>query len=146
MALPSFSSMWTNYPFPGGSSSAAKAKIGGNVNMGWITNTCVIRLSYCFNKSGHPIPNGYPGLNTARGGDGKRYAYRVREFKTFLERKYKYADASGDRSAVDGKRGIIMFDVAGWSDATGHFDLWNGSSCRHKAYFENASVVHLWEC
>ena len=144
MGLPNLTSMWAVYPT--GTSSSAKAKIGGNVNMSWVTNTCVIRVSYCFNKCGQPIPNGFPGLSTARGGDGKRYAYRVREFKVFLERKYKRADVSGDQNAVAGKRGLIMFDVSGWSDATGHFDLWNGSSCRHQAYFDRASMVYLWQC
>jgi hypothetical protein len=136
--------MWTHYPT--GSSASVKAKVGGNVNMGWITNTCVIRISYAFNKSGEPIPNGWPGLATARGGDGGRYAYRVSEFKPFLEKKYKAADLSGGRSEVAGAKGIIMFDVDGWSDATGHFDLWDGSSCAGSEYFDKASRVYLWTC
>ncbi|MCX4246496.1 type VI secretion system amidase effector protein Tae4 [Paraliomyxa miuraensis] len=145
MPIPSFSLMWAH--FPAGSAAAVKAKIGGNVNMGWVTNTCVIRVSYCFNKAGDPIPGTYPGLTTARGGDGMRYAFRVSEFKPFLEHKYKAPDVSGtNRGAVDGRRGIIMFDVQGWSDATGHFDLWDGSFCAGSEYFDKASHVYLWEC
>ena len=123
-------------------------KIGGNVNLGWVTNTCVIRISYCFNKTGFLIPNGLPGLSTARGGDGKRYAYRVKEFKPFLEQRYKLPEVGGgsNRSAVAGKQGIIMFDVDGWSDATGHFDLWNGSECAGSDYFDKAQAVYLWLC
>ena len=137
--------MWANYP--NGSSESVKSKIGGGVNMGWVTNTCVIRISYCFNKGGEPIPKGYPGLQTTYGADGKRYAFRVSEFKPFLESKYKPADISGsDRSSVAGHQGIIMFDVDGWSDATGHFDLWNGQECRHDEYFHKAHRVYLWKC
>lgn len=144
--MPSFSTMWTHYPR--GSSAEVKAKIGGNVNLGWVTNTCVIRLSYCFNKAQHAIPNGYAGLSTARGGDGLRYAYRVREFNTYLGTRYKAPEISGpsNAAAVAGKKGIIMFDVDGWSDATGHFDLWDGNSCAGSDYFDKAQSVSLWIC
>lgn len=136
--------MWAVYPK--GTSSDVKRLIGGNVNLGWVTNTCVIRISYCFNKCGSPIPNGHPGLTTAKGGNGKRYAFRVSEFKPYLERSYKYPEVTGkDRAAFAGKRGVIMFDVDGWSDATGHFDLWNGSSCAGSDYFGKAHKVFLWE-
>ena len=145
MPLPSLTSMWNKYPT--GSAAAVKSKIGGNINMGWVTNTCVVRVSYCFNYCGEPIPARFAGMLTARGGDGKRYALRVSEFKPFLEKRYKAADING-ASASDfaGKTGIIMFNVSGWSDATGHFDLWNGSSCRHAEYFGKSSSVHLWTC
>ncbi len=137
--------MWSVYPT--GTSSSVKTKIGGGVAGGWVTNTCVIRISHCFNKCGEPIPRGYPGLTTTFGAGGKRYAFRVTEFKTYLENKYKPADISGSqRSDVAGKQGIIMFDVDGWSDATGHFDLWNGSECRGSDYFDNAHAVYLWTC
>lgn len=144
-SLPSFSLLWTHYPT--GSAASVKAKIGGNVNMGWVTNTCVIRVSYSFNKAGDPIPNGYPGLTTARGGDGLRYAFRVSEFKPYLELKYKRPEVSGtSRGDVQGRRGVIMFDVQGWSDATGHFDLWDGSMCAGSEYFDKATAIYLWEC
>jgi len=145
MGLPSLTSMWAVYPT--GTSASVKSKIGGGAGMGWVTNTCVIRISYCFNKCGEPIPNGQPGLSTTYGADGKRYAFRVTEFKTYLENRYKPADVSGGgRDAVSGQQGIIMFDVEGWSDATGHFDLWNGSECRGAEYFDKASAVYLWTC
>ena len=143
MALPAFSMLWAHFPI--GSSEEVKHKIGGAVNMAWVTNTCVIRVSYALNKAGEPIPNGWPGLATAKGGDGKRYAYRVKEFKPYLDKKYKKADISGtSRTAFEGKKGIIMFDVQGWSDATGHFDLWNGSNARYSEYFDKASTIYLW--
>lgn len=34
-----------------------------------------------------------------------------------------------------GKKGIILFVVSGWPDATGHATLWNGSACYDHCYF-----------
>ena len=144
MALPSFSQMWNKYPT--GSAEAVKAQIRGNVNASYIKNTCVVRISHCFNLCGAPIPRNHPGLLTVRGGNGKRYALRVKEFNRFLRSRYKAPDYTGGRSTMSGKQGIIMFDVTGWSDATGHFDLWNGSACRHAEYFAKSSSVYLWTC
>ena len=127
MVIPAFSSLWAHYPH--GDSVSVKRQIGGNVNLAWVTNTCVIRISRAFNKAGAPIPSTVPGLSTIRGGDGKRYAYRVREFRRFLETRVRPADLTGD---VSGAKGIILFEVSGWSDATGHFDLWDGSNCAHQ--------------
>lgn len=141
MIIPAFSSLWNHYPT--GGSATVKRKIGGNVNLGWVTNTCVIRVSRALNYAGSPVPRNLPGLNTIRGGDGKRYAYRVREFHRFLNAHVRPPDAVGD---VKGRRGIIMFKVDIWADATGHFDLWNGSECAHHCYFDEASAVYLWEC
>lgn len=146
-ALPEFSKMWGAYP--GGTSEEAKAEIGGNVNLGWVTNTCVIRVSRALNAAGHMIPSNYPGLSTARGGDGLRYAYRVSEFKDYMYREFgapSTSVAGGSAGAFGGQQGIICFDVAIWSDATGHFDLWDGGGCAHKAYFDLASQVMLWAC
>ena len=37
---------------------------------------------------------------------------------------------SGFATAFQGRRGIVAFDVAGWSDASGHVALWNGTDFR----------------
>jgi hypothetical protein len=141
LIIPAFTGLWNHYPH--GDASAVKRRIGGNVNLAWVTNTCVIRISYAFNKAGALIPNNVPGLSTIRGGDGKRYAYRVAEFRRFLETRVRPADVRGD---VAGQKGIILFEVSGWSDATGHFDLWDGSKCAYSEYFDKASEVRLWRC
>ena len=142
--LPDFSSMWNHYPT--GDSASVKRRIGGKVNYGWVVNTCVIRVSRSFNYSNHPIPRGYPGLNTIGGGDGKRYAYRVREFHQWLKSTYGPATHSvTSASGASGVKGVIMFDVDSWNDATGHFDLWNGSRCAHQEYFAKSSKVLIWE-
>ena len=145
MSIPALSSLWSVYP--AGPSSLVKSMIGGGVGGAWMVNTCVVRVSYCFNKCGAPIPKGEPGLSTTYGKGGARYAFRVTEFKRYLEGRYKRADVQGSgRGDVAGKQGVIMFDVDGWNDATGHFDLWNGSECAGSEYFAKAHAVYLWSC
>lgn len=141
MIIPAFSGLWNHYAF--GESASVKRRIGGNVNLPWVTNTCVIRVSRSFNYGGSPIPRNANGLNTIKGGDGKRYAFRVREFHRFLVNHVRAPDVEGD---VSGQKGVILFLTSCWSDATGHFDLWDGSKCAHKAYFDEADKVLLWRC
>lgn len=138
LRLPSFNSLWANYP--NGTPDEVKSLIGGNINMSWVTNTCVIRLCYALNRCGVRITEGN-GLHTARGGDGYRYGFRVSEFKDWMTSHY------GPPQKFTGSgHGIIMFDVHVWNDATGHFDLWDGHGCRHAAYFDVASSTYLWPC
>jgi hypothetical protein len=35
-------------------------------------------------------------------------------------------DREGFIRRTGGRKGVIMFNVKGWDDATGHFDLWDG--------------------
>jgi hypothetical protein len=136
--LPSFASLWNNYP--NGDPDAVKAMIGGHVNATWITNTCVIRMCYALNHSGYLVhPTG--GLHTISGKDGLQYGYRVSEFKRFMEANFGPPEAFNAS-----QQGIICFDVSVWSDATGHFDLWDGQQCRHEGYFNVASAEHIWPC
>ena len=89
---------------------------------------------------------------TSSGADGKWYAPRVAEFDGYMRRTYGAPAVEVDgpsrgpteRSAFTGKRGIIEFKVTGWTDATGHFDLWDGRRCIHQDYFDKASRVSLW--
>jgi hypothetical protein len=143
--------MWDEYPL--GTSDEVKERIGGSVNVDWITNTCVIRVSRSFNYAGYKIPSGRQGLSTQKGADGKRYAIRVKEFKAYLRQVYGAPQVThaydGEGGPVPesllGRQGVIAFDVKGWDDATGHFDLWDGDRCINHDYFERASKVSLWE-
>lgn len=152
--LVGFDKMWDAYPNPGEGADAAKHTIGGGALSDLITNTCVLRLSRSFNAAGNPIPRSSSDeIVTVRGADGKNYALRVREFARYLRRKYgpaqlvhTYPDGAGGEvpASLQGQQGVIMFDVDGWSDATGHLDLWNGLRCRHQSYFHVAREVSLW--
>lgn len=147
--------MWEAYPNPGDTAEAAKHTIGGAATSDRIQNTCVLRLSRAFNYSGNRIPRSSTDeILTIRGGDGLHYALRVREFTRYMKRKYgkptlqkKYGRPGGGPVPPEflGRQGVIIFDVRGWADATGHVDLWNGAKCRHNGYFHKASTVMLWE-
>jgi len=39
----------------------------------------------------------------------------------------------------------LQFDVQGWSDASGHFDIWNGTKIRYLEYFAKATTTTLWQ-
>lgn len=47
-------------------------------------------------------------------------------------------------SGFANKKGILLFNVAGWSDATGHVTLWDGNTCSDKCYFTQSSGSQLW--
>lgn len=153
-SLRNFDAMWANYPVPGGPADEAKRMIGGAVDAAWITNTCVVRVSRSFNYSGNLVPATSSALLSVQGADRRHYALRVAEFEAYLRRRYgpptlthTYSPALGGPvpDTFVGKKGVICFEVSQWSDATGHFDLWDGAACRHHGYFELADAVHLWE-
>jgi hypothetical protein len=154
-----YSSLWDQYPdyinYP--DSEEVKEMIGGNVNGTWITNTCAIRLSRALNYSGTRVPGNYAGLVTVKGGDGKRYALRVREMDEWMRFVFgkpdyastKKAGAAFDKSSISTLRGIIGFDIR-FKDATGHLDLWDGTqfSSEYKTtgdYFTLATRIWLWQ-
>lgn len=49
------------------------------------------------------------------------------------------------QSNLSNKKGIIVFDVSGWSDASGHATLWNGVTCSDSCYFDKANKAYLWQ-
>ena len=152
--LPPFATLAPNYPTDH-DADRVKGSIGGEVDADWITNTCVVRVSKAFNYAGKPyeIPRKRSGLLTIKGSDQKYYAIRVQEFIT----------RSGSKISVDpfrGHTGIIAWQVRGWSDATGHFTLWDGEKGLYEGehhYFELPTTkpdeggpwvtkVELWYC
>ena len=100
----------------------------------------MIRICYALNRTGISIHDGM-GMHTIRGGDGYRYGYRVSEFRVFMENHF-----GPPQKFSAGTQGIIMFNVSGWSDATGHFDLYDGQGCRHECYFQVSSSEYIWPC
>ena len=149
MALPDFRVLWLGYPR--GTSTEVKARIGGKLNYDWITNTCTIRTSHAFNCGGELIPKGIEGLNTIASPAGWNYAYRVAEFDRWLRRTHGAPDhvIEGEAgtltpTALAKAQGIICFEVASWTDATGHFDMWNGVQTVHGMYFDKAHRISVW--
>ncbi|KQM68534.1 hypothetical protein ASE74_23955 [Pedobacter sp. Leaf216] len=193
LSLPSFTDLRVNYPAT--SSELVKATIGGAVNVAYITNTCVVRMSKAFNYLGinnktftlntpswkystkqdllvqekakvHAIPKRYPytkKFETIAGADHKHYCFRVSEFFDYLSHKYKKPDLKVEKAVRDkfipvtqlrafqdkisGVSGIICFKTQ-FSDATGHFTLWDGKKCLYQDYFldPRTSGIYLWIC
>ena len=148
--LPLFDQLLKYYPQA--SPDAVKKAIGGKVDADWITNTCTIRLSRAFNYAGVAVPRNFSGMKVISGADMKYYAYRVREMKQWLKFRFGKSDLDGakpvDRKAFVDKKGVIAFDIH-FTDATGHVDLWDGSTYTHEAvdpedYFVLATNVVLW--
>jgi len=155
MALSQFSVMWNNY-FNEKSTdyvltSVFKENSTPEVTRQWafeyIKNTCCIRLSHALNSTAHKIP--YIKDATLSGIKGK-YIYRVSDMTKYLKNTYGPANVVKSGSPVDflqaiaGIQGIICFNVSVWSDATGHYDLWDGSGIRYSQYFDVADSIMLW--
>jgi hypothetical protein len=133
-ALPSFLALQKNYPTNPDSPKVIQ-QLGGELTQSWVgPNSCVMRMSKAFNYAGkaHEIPPSHKGLLSVKGKDGKNYAIRVIEFINYLHSHYRVPDIVKTGSAMkpesfDGKKGIIAWLIDGWSDARGHFTLWDGS-------------------
>ncbi|MBI3565834.1 MAG: type VI secretion system amidase effector protein Tae4 [Elusimicrobia bacterium] len=144
--------------YPHGDVEQVKAMIGRS-GEGWIVNTCAIRVTYAMNHSGVPqfrIDRAFLGearkINyiSDKAGKDHAYVYRVDEFANYMLKKYGKPQVwatKGDnfRTAVYGRKGVILFVVSGWNDATGHFDLWDGEKAAHQEFFDKASDVFLWQ-
>ncbi len=154
---PAWSTFWMQYPDYGSDPDSATVKkdIGGEVNEGWIVNTCAIRMSRGLNYSGVSVPGNFAGLLTVKGGDGKRYALRVAEMRKWMPHIFgkpdydqtKKAGDAFDKSTLADLKGVIAFDIH-FADATGHFDAWDGRVFSHEYaasnYWSRATRITLW--
>ncbi|MCA9670561.1 MAG: hypothetical protein KC503_33425 [Myxococcales bacterium] len=138
--LPPFDHMWGSYP------TYAKALSMGAGLKQWsrLKNTCGVRVSYCLNYCGHPIPAHAFGLRTWKGVDNKYYLPWMRDVEVYLARAYAPAERVGSQHDVSGRRGVIAFE-GGFASVTGHVDLWNGSQAANNAYFGYGSTMFFWE-
>lgn len=144
---PSFDNMSNNYPGDETSEEVYKL-IGGKVYQNHLNdpakyeNSCALRLSRALNYSGAEIP--YIEGQTGSGSDGKWYFYRVSDLKKYLTNTYGSVDLTGNASDFANKKGIILFQNCGWSNATGHLDLWNGNGCGNHCYWNQCNDASLW--
>lgn len=94
-----------------------------------------------FAKSGSDGFNGYRekgktlSYSTLPNVQRNYYAYymRVSDIILFLEKNFGVADEEFTdgilaRDELIGKKGIVVFTIEGWGDATGHVALWDGSA------------------
>ncbi|WP_418986686.1 type VI secretion system amidase effector protein Tae4 [Bacteroides heparinolyticus] len=149
MSAVSYSTLSSNFARVKDLSPAQVGKlIGGkvevNINANIFKNACAIRLSYAFNYSGLPIGR-YDG-NVSSGKDKKWYLYRVEDMKAFVKKNIGANPIKGHSlKDFQGKKGIIIFTDCGWSDASGHIDLFNGKEVEGQGYFNKCGTVLLYE-
>ena len=151
--LPRFDDLFENYAGDEESSNDFRKRIGGQADNPQLTNTCTLRMSEAFNGAGQPIPHAHAGLITVKGADKRFYAIRVAEFKRYMLDHYGPPDIvrtppagakeGVSRDAFAHLMGVICFEVH-FSDATGHFTLWDGTDAVHGDYFDRAFRVSLW--
>lgn len=157
--LPSWTLLVKN--FPNKSAAEVFTEIGGKVKLnyeiGVFSNACATRISRALNLSGdeHSIPfykttdsNGNDVVQVSSGGKKNWYIYRVKVISKYLNETYgpgKMIDPYSYKKDLAGKKGIVIFEVSGWSDATGHADLWDGSHCVGSDYGDQSSKIYFWE-
>ncbi|WP_027705045.1 type VI secretion system amidase effector protein Tae4 [Zymobacter palmae] len=153
MIKPSFASAWAaaiEIYDPLDSAERVATVVGGYVEknihntdpaLRWV-NTCAVRMSYILNKSGALVPK--IAGQTVSGADGRQYFFRVSNLIAYLKQQWgqpeivKYPQAGGGTLA--GKKGVILFEVSGWSDAQGHATLFNGNTCYDHCYFNEPTA------
>jgi hypothetical protein len=159
MKLPKWNALKVHYPAL--DASVVFKNIGGkvelNYDIGVFSNACATRVSKAFNGVGgiHSIPffqdigpNGKLEAQVSSGKDMNWYIFRVRMLVKHLTSRYGEPEVftpSWYKTKLNGRTGIIVFEVTGWSDATGHADLWDGAKCLWKGYGGLANKVMFWE-
>jgi hypothetical protein len=153
---PLFNNVETNYPGEGHSAGDVYTLIGGKVALnyhidpdtGEESNSCTLRLCRGLNYGGAAIKVIDKTILYGTGGDGLKYIYRVTDMikqltKMFGEPDIIRSPADADyRSAFEGNKGIIAFQVTGWGDATGHVTTWDGNECGYHCYFDDADYIN----
>ncbi|MCC9020617.1 MULTISPECIES: T6SS effector amidase Tae4 family protein [Flavobacterium] len=119
-------------------------------------NTCSFRMSRGLNLSGFKLPkdnskyrekgsSGGVHVGTSTGVTKNYYWYRVKELGKYLEDhlgapefdvtlkranlgEIKVGLSTTDWSKLSKLKGIVMFKVSGWGNASGHFTLWDGKN------------------
>ncbi len=120
-------------------------KVKQNIDAGIFTNGCAIRMSYAFNYSGIAVSSSDGAVSS--GADGKWYLYRVADMINFVKKHIGGTPLKGTKASdFAGKKGVIIFTGCGWSDATGHVDLFDGNKVESKKgdYFGTCSTVELY--
>ena len=118
-------------------------KVGLNIKNGTFKNACAIRMSYAFNKAGKKISKTDGAVSS--GEDKNWYLYRVKDFINFLKSNYSDTETTTDISTFKGKKGVIVFEDCGWSDATGHVYLYDGSMVEGSDYSNKAKSMTLFK-
>lgn len=134
---PSFNSAWAAFMAMRVPVAQVGKRIGGYVQKnielptGGFENACPIRMSYVLNTTGFPIQKN-SRYATVSGGDHRQYIFRVRDMMSYLEDKFGKPEKTVRSPKVSDfakMKGIIVVKGHGWSNASGHVTLWDGTRC-----------------
>ncbi len=159
MELPKWKNLKINYPAL--EAGTVFKKIGGkvelNYDIGVFNNACAVRVSRSLNRvnGAHSVPhikgmspNGEMEPQVSSGKNKKWYIFRVKVLAKYLTEKYGKPEKfrpTDYKKKLKNRKGIIIFEVPGWGDATGHADLWNGKRCLWQDYGGLATSILFWE-
>lgn len=160
MPRPSFAAAWAasqRIYSPTNPAEKVAQVVGGTVEVNikhptqpW-ENTCAVRMSYILNHTGTYVPP--ISGKTVTGKDKRNYFFRVSNLIDFLRHQWgapeviKYPPSG----ALAGRKGAILFEVQGWSNARGHATLFNGNLCYDHCYFNEREATyrttkaHFWK-
>ena len=154
---PMFYKIWQGYP---PIDKVPSPELVASLGFGaWITNTCAIRTTLSLRNAGYK-----PGEigRTKWRANGKRYLIRVKEIDPFLTATFGAPyivagpgiatgrkNAEGNEiydhpKAFQGKAGLIMYTNCNFDDATGHFDVWDGTNIRSHGYPDRCKTMSLF--
>ena len=160
MNRPSFATAWAasmQIHDPANAAAKVAQVIGGKVaanilpigQQGKWVNTCAVRMSFILNSTGVMIP--HMRGKTVSGSGGRWYFHYIRDVVQFLIARWGPADLvipyppqGGGKLA--NRRGVILFEIGGWSHAAGHATLWNGTSCYDHCYFNEPGANYRTLC
>ena len=148
---PEFEALWRAYSEVGMKDyQQVYDLVGGNVaelrqaRPADYTNACALRMSRGFNYGGDVIPKGtiIQGTNIyrAKGADGLPYILRVNDVINFVRHNWGAPDktlAPSEHDQLNGLKGLIVIEVQGWSDASGHVTLWDGVATGDDSDYQN---------
>ncbi len=158
-ALPAWKSLETH--FPAFDARTCAGLVGGKVKLnhdiGVFTNFCCIRVSRALNLSGQPVTyfkdigpdrkSFTPAVSS--GASGQWHVFRVRSLRKYMERTYGKGEAvvpvANYRKILNNRRGIVLYVVPGWDDASGHADCWKDTGCLWEDYGFKASEILFWK-
>ena len=129
--------------------------------MSWMTNTCAIRTTLAMRAIGIEMGD----IANARWKDKERrkYLIRVKEVNAYMHaafgpptwvggagRDTGRRDQWGEKiyenpASIMGKAGLIRYSDCPFSDASGHFDVWDGKHDRGHGYPMKCNKKEVWD-
>lgn len=120
-------------------------------------------MSYALNRNGIILTATKGSIKSDNPKDKYDYWFRVKELSDFLIKRFGKGDFERVMiennyiarkteanfyilDKIKGKKGIIVFEVTGWRNATGHFTLWDGGKLLYAPSHDNPNIedYYFW--